>query len=114
MAGALWSCAGALFVRAGATGTETFAAVCGAGNDGQRQTHSRESRYRYPVGGAAFLLSCGVGSAFGAGVSGVHSLRRGGADHSLELSTADVGMEDRAGFGRWKYCWVAACGIYTD
>ena len=113
VAGAHGACAGALSVRAGAAGAEAFAAAGGAGDYRQRQTDSRKPRYRYSAGGAAFLYHAGWAQLLRTGISWLRGLRRRGADHSVEFSAADAGVEDCAGAGYGKHRRAEAGGIYA-
>ena len=113
VAGAVGACASAVPLRAGPAGAEAFAAAGGAGDDGQWEADSREPRYRYPVGRAPFLSSCGMGAVVGAGISGLHGLRRGRSNHSLEFSAPHAGVEDCTCFGDGKYGGVEARRIHT-
>src|SRR5580692_6896271 len=107
------TCAGAIFVCAGAIGAEAFAAAGGAGDDGQREADSREPRFGYSAGGATFLSSRGMGADSGVGVSGARLVRSCRADYSLEFSVVDAGVEDCPGAGGGEYGGAEAGGVYA-
>ena len=57
----------------------------------------RESRdIDIPLVIRALLSSRGLGAIAGAGISGLHSLRRSRTNHPVELSAAHAGLEDRS------------------
>src|SRR6267143_1862001 len=87
MAGSHSARTGTLPLRRRPAGAKTLALARGSRDDGQRQAHSREPRHRYSPCGSAFLSSCGMGSTAGAGISGLHRLRRRGPDYSLEFTS---------------------------
>src|SRR5713226_9998966 len=104
--------AGSLSVRFGSASAKTFAAAGGPGDNGQRQTDAREPRPGYSACCAPLLSPCGMGAASAAGISRLRRLRRGGTNHSMELSVANVGVEDCAGAGHGEYGRTQAGGVY--
>ncbi len=113
MAGTDSACTCALLICAGATGAEAFALARCARDHGQRKAHSREPRHRHPFGGPAFLLSRGMGADSCAGISRARCLRRGWADHSLEFSVADAGVEDCACACDREHSGAETCGVHA-
>src|SRR5690606_36630601 len=75
----------------------------GAGIARQWQADPRIARHRYSAGGAALLLSRGLGAVDGARTAGVPTRRRDRTGDPLELPAADAGVEDCPGTGDVEY-----------
>ena len=74
----------------------------------------RESRdIDIPLVARHFYHHAGWAQILAAGISGFHRLRRRRADHSLEFSAADAGVEDCACPGDWQHGRAEAGGVYS-
>ena len=87
--------------------------LIGSGNDRQRQADPRVARHRHSPRRPPFLPSRRLGLADRQRVSGDEAGRRVRADHPVEFSPADAGLEDRAGARGRQYDRAEAGGIHA-
>ena len=107
------TCAGALFVCAGPASAETFAvlAVLETMDNGKPIRESRD--IDIPLVARHFYHHAGWAQILPQEFPGVHRVRRGRTDHSLEFSAADAGVENCARPGDRQHGGAEAGGIHS-
>ena len=110
MGGAGRARAGAASLCPGAVGAEERAFVLSSGNPRQWQTYPRVARYRRALGAPAFLFPRRIGAVDGHGTTRPSGAGRLRADHPVEFSVVDAGMEDRACVGGGQYGGLETSG----